>query len=109
MDLQDDDAPEEMTYPLGSWEYHSNLIPGSPAKQLRVFLAASQMDNHYLDAESTHFNWLLANQHMAAALKAKNYHCRFVYAKGAGHCDAKVRRQTLPDTLRWMWRGYPIE
>ena len=109
VDLQDDDAPEEKTYPLGSWEYHSNLIPGNPAKPLRVFLAVSQMDNHYMDAESTHFNWLLANQHMAAALKAKNYHYRFVYAKGAGHCDAKVRRATLPDTLRWMWRGYPIQ
>ena len=109
VDLQDDDAPEEKTYPLGSWEYHANLIPGNPAKPLRVFLAVSEMDNHYMDAESTHFNWLLANQHMAAALKAKSYHYRLVYAKGATHCDAKVRRATLPDTLRWMWRGYPVQ
>jgi len=67
------------------------------------------MDNHYTDAESTHFNWLIANQHMSSALRAKGYHSRFVYAKGAGHCDAKVRRATLPDTLRWMWRGYPLQ
>jgi hypothetical protein len=99
VDLQDDDAPEEKTYPLGAWEYHSKLIPGNAAKPLRVFLAASEMDNHCMDAEATHFNWLLANRHLSAALQAKGYHSRFVYAKGAGHCDAKVRRATLPDTL----------
>lgn len=109
VDLQDDDAAEEKTYPLGSWEYHSKLIPAAERKPLRVFLSASEMDNHYMDAESTHFNWLLANQHMAAALKAKGYHYRYVFAKGAGHCDAKVRKATLPETLRWMWRGYPLK
>jgi hypothetical protein len=50
----------------------------------------------------------MANERVAAALKAKNYHYRSVFAKGAGHCDGGVIRQTLPDTLRWMWRGYPV-
>jgi hypothetical protein len=27
---------------------------------------------------------------------------------GAGHCDAKVQRQTLPDTVSWMWRSYQL-
>jgi enterochelin esterase-like enzyme len=109
VDLQDDDAAEEKTYPLGSWEYHSKLIPAAEKKPLRVFLAVGEKDNRYDQPESTHFNWVIANQKMAAALKAKGYHYRYVFATGAGHCDAKVRKATLPETLRWMWRGYPLQ
>jgi hypothetical protein len=32
----------------------------------------------------------------------------FVYSKGAIHCDAAVAGETIPTTLQWMWRGYPI-
>ena len=49
----------------------------------------------------------MANQRTAAALKAKNYHYRYVFAERAGHCQGKVRDSTLADTLVWMWRGYP--
>jgi hypothetical protein len=45
---------------------------------------------------------------VASALAAQHYHYRFVFAKGAGHCDDRVQAQTLPDTLRWIWRGYPL-
>jgi enterochelin esterase family protein len=105
-------APEEMQYPFGAWEYHSEpgLIANSPVKPLRVFLNASENDLQ-LDAQfnDMHHEWLVANQRTAAALKAKGYHYRFVYAKGVGHCDGNVRKATLPDTLEWMWRGYPID
>jgi hypothetical protein len=53
-------------------------------------------------------NWVTANQMVAAALKAKGYHYRFLFAKGASHCDDRVQAQTLPETLLWIWRGYPI-
>jgi enterochelin esterase-like enzyme len=105
-------APEEAQYPLGAWEYHSDpgLIANSPVKPLRVFLNANENDLQ-LDAQfnDMHHEWLVANQRTAAALKAKGYHYRFVYAKGVGHCDGGVRKATLPDTLEWMWRGYPIK
>jgi enterochelin esterase family protein len=108
VDQQDDDAPEEAMYPFGAWDYHSGkmLIANSDPKPLRIFINANQMDNGATAAESGHHNWLLANQLTAKALKAKNYHYRFAYGMGAGHCDGKVQDATIPETLLWLWRGY---
>jgi enterochelin esterase-like enzyme len=106
VDQQDTDAAEEKLYPNGAWDYHEKLIAAAEPKPLRVFLAVGENDNGATNTEASHHNWVMANQRMAAALKAKGYHYRFVYAKGAKHCDGAVRKNTLPDTLRWMWRGY---
>ena len=109
VDQQDDDAPEEETYPLGAWEYHSSLalIQNNPQKPLRIFLHASDMDNGWDAPESGHHNWVMANQRTAAALAQTGYHYRFVSALDAGHCDGKVFDLTLAETLLWAWRGYP--
>lgn len=101
--------PESTVYPFGAWEYHSSLalIANTEKKPLRVHLNVNGMDNRYMDAESTHHNWVLANQHMAAALKAKGYHYKFDFVTGLGHCDYNAWRATLADVLIWTWRGYP--
>jgi enterochelin esterase-like enzyme len=111
VDQQDDDAPTEQQYPLGAWEFHSGLglIANNSAKPLRVYLEVGENDNGSTDPESGHHNWVMANQRTAAALKAKGYHYRFVFVRGAGHCDGAAIKATLPDTLEWMWRGYPID
>jgi hypothetical protein len=82
------------------------MILGAPARPLRVFLEVGQNDNGATTPESQHLNWVIANRNMAAAFATKSYHYRFVYALGAGHCDDRVRAQTLPDALIWLWRGY---
>ena len=51
-------------------------------------------------------NWILANQNLAKALKAKGYHYRFTTAASSGHCDGRAIRAILPDALTWLWRGY---
>lgn len=107
VDQQNPKAPTEAQYPNGAWEYTDQLIAGNAPKPLRVFLEVGEHDNGFDKDEASHHNWVMANQRVAAALKAKGYHYRFVFAKGAGHCDGGPIRQTLPDTLRWMWRGYP--
>jgi enterochelin esterase-like enzyme len=111
VDQQDDDAPEEKQFPLGTWEYHSGmkLIEKSEKKPLRIFTHVSENDNRSKDPENTYHNWVMANQRTAAALKAKGYDYRFVFSKATGHCDGKVFQQTLADTLVWMWRGYKPE
>lgn len=111
VDQQDDDAPEEATYPLGAWEYHSGmkLIETADKKPLRIFTHVSENDNRAKDPENTYHNWVMANRRTAAALKAKGYDYRFVYSQATGHCDRRVFEQTLADTLVWMWRGYPVE
>ena len=67
----------------------------------------SELDNGATREESTFGNWVLANQRMAAALKAKGYPYKYVFAEDAGHTDANVIFQTLPEALVWLWQGYP--
>ena len=102
-------SPLNPDSPHGAWEYHEHLIPMSNAKPLRIWLEVSENDNGSKRDEASLHNWVLANQRMAAALKAKGYHYRYVYALGAGHTDGKVTRQTLPEALEWLWRGYPVK
>jgi len=94
--------------PHGAWEYHENLIPQNPAKPLRVWLHVSQNDLGATTSTASFRNWVIANEHMAAALKGKGYHYQLVYAKNAGHVDGKVIAQTLPQALEYAWRDYPI-
>ena len=42
-------------------------------------------------------------------MKAKGYHYQFFYARNAGHVDAKVINQTLPQALEFLWNGYSIQ
>lgn len=102
----DQQFPENPESPHGAWEYHEKLIPKSEKKPLRVWLEVSEKDNGWDKDEKSHHNWVLANQRMAAALKAKGYAYRYVFAKNAGHVDRKVTRQTLPGALEWLWQGY---
>ena len=108
VDQQDDDAPEEATYPLGAWEYHSSkkLIANSEKKPLRIFTHVSEFDNRAKDPEETYHNWVMANERTAAALKAKGYDYRYIFSRASKHCDGNVFEQTLADTLVWMWAGY---
>jgi enterochelin esterase-like enzyme len=99
-------SPRNKETPHGAWEYHENLIPKSDPKPIRIWLEVSENDNGSKRDEASLHNWVLANQRMAAALKAKGYHYRYVYAENAGHTDGKVTRQTLSEALVWLWRGY---
>ena len=101
-------SPLNPESPHGAWEYHEHLIPQSAAKPLRVWLEVSENDNGSKKSEESLHNWVLANQRMAAALKAKSYRYRYVFAENAGHVDSAVVNQTLPGALLWLWTGYPI-
>jgi enterochelin esterase-like enzyme len=107
---QADNAPEKAMYPDGAWDYHSNLsliANTTPNLPVRIFHNANEMDNGYMNPESSMHNWLMAGQRTAAAFKAKGYHYRFVLGMGLGHCDQQVQRATMGDALLWLWRGYP--
>ena len=93
--------------PHGAWEYHENFIPKTtPNKPLRLWLHVSDRDNGAGSAMESMRNWVLANQRMAAVLKAKGYAYQFVYAKEAGHVDRPVRAHTLAPALEWLWKDY---
>ncbi|HEY2585575.1 MAG TPA: alpha/beta hydrolase-fold protein [Tepidisphaeraceae bacterium] len=99
-------SPHNPASPHGAWEYHEHLIPQTDRKPIRVWLEVSENDNGAKRDEASLHNWVLANQRMAAALKAKGYEYRFVFAKAAKHTDGRVTRQTLPGALEWLWKGY---
>lgn len=100
-------SPLNPDSPHGAWEYHEHLIPQSEKKPLRIWLEVSENDNGSKRDEASLHNWVMANQRMAAALKAKGYAYRYVFAAGAGHTDGRVTRQTLPGALEWLWQDYP--
>jgi enterochelin esterase family protein len=101
--------PHNDETPHGAWEFHEHLIPGSPAKPLRIWLEVGDRD--LLNPNSLHdgmHDWVLANEHMAQVLAGKEYHYQFTFARNAGHGDHGVKQQTLPEALEWLWRGYPV-
>ncbi len=77
------------------------LVRSNAPRPMRVFLqdGSGDLDNPW-------GNWWLANQEMAAALKFRGYDYRFEGGDG-GH-NGKHGGSILPDSLRWLWRGYPV-
>jgi len=102
-------SPLNPDSPHGAWEYHENFISKSAPKPIRIWLHVSEQDLGFQRDEGSLHNWVLANQRMAAALKAKGYHYRYVFSKESQHCDGKVKDDTLPDALTWLWQGYPLK
>jgi enterochelin esterase-like enzyme len=85
----------------GGHNYPTMLRKGEK-KPLRVLLQDGEGD---LDNE--HGNWPLANKQMAAALKFREYDYKFVL--GSGKHDGKHGGAIIPDSLRWLWRGWQDE
>jgi enterochelin esterase-like enzyme len=75
------------------------LIRKTPKKPIRVFLQDGSQD-----LDNANGNWPLANQQMAKSLAFAGYDYRFVY--GQGFHSGRHGRAILPDSLRWLWRGY---
>ena len=76
------------------------LIRKTEPKPLRVFLQDGDKDlNIYAG------NWWLANQGIFSALEYSGYETKFVTGT-LGH-SAKQGGSILPDSLRWLWEGYP--
>ena len=101
--------PSNPQTPHGAWEFHEHLIPGSPAKPLRIWMEVGDRDlfSPNLMRDNMH-DWVVANEEMAKVLAAKGYHYQFVFARNAGHTDRAVKQQTLPEALEYVWHGYPV-
>lgn len=80
---------------------YPSLIRRNAAKPLRVFLQSGAND---LDV--VFGNWPLANQEMASALAYRGYDYRYEFGEG-GH-SLKHGGAIFPDTLRWLWRDFPV-
>jgi iron(III)-enterobactin esterase len=99
--------PHNDETPHGAWEFHEHLIPENPAKPIRLWLEVGDRDNYNPNPKRDNMHdWVVANENMARVLAAKNYPYQFVFARNAGHVDSKVRQQTLPEALEWLWKDY---
>jgi enterochelin esterase-like enzyme len=100
--------PSNAQTPHGAWEFHEHLIASSDVKPLRLWLEVGDRDNFNPNAMRDNMHdWTVANENMAKALAAKEYHYQFVFARNAGHTDRAVKQQTLPEALEYLWQGYP--
>jgi enterochelin esterase-like enzyme len=97
--------PSNPETPGGAWEFHRSLIPNSPAKPLRIWMAVGDRDllNPNVMRDEMH-DWVVANENMARVLAAKGYHYQFLFARNSGHCDRTMKQQTLPLALEWLWK-----
>jgi enterochelin esterase-like enzyme len=86
------------TVRAGGHNYEA-MVRKTPKKPIRVFLqdGANDLDNN-------NGNWPLANQTLAKSLAYAGYDYRFEF--GQGFHSARHGRAIMPDTLRWLWRGY---
>ena len=92
--------------PHGAWEYHENFIPKSAKKPIRVWLQVGSRDLGATSSEQGYRNWVLANNRMADALKAKGYEYQYLWSEGAGHVEKGLVRQTLGEAMEWLWATY---
>jgi len=99
--------PSNPETPGGAWEFHKTIIPNSPTKPIRIWLEVGDRDlfNPNIMRDNMH-DWVVANERMARSLADKGYHYQFVFARNAGHTDGKVKQQTLPEALEWLWQDY---
>ncbi len=93
--------------PHGAWEFHERMVPKSRLKPLRIWMEVGDQDlfNPNVMRDGMH-DWVVANENMAKVLASKNYQYQFVFARNARHVDYKVKKQTLPEALEWLWKDY---
>jgi enterochelin esterase family protein len=100
--------PHDPKLPGGAWEFHRSIIPASPVKPIRVWLAVGDRDllNPNVMRDGMH-DWVLASENMARVLAAKGYSYQFTFVRNSGHTDRAAKQQTLPQALEYVWKGYP--
>jgi len=99
--------PFNAANPGGAWDYHESIIPETRPKPIRIWMQVGDRDllNPNVMRDDMH-DWVAANHRMATVLKDKGYQYQYVFARNAGHCERKVREQTLSEALQWVWQGY---
>lgn len=100
--------PYDPDTPGGAWDFHDKLIPNTPKKNLRLFLAVGDHDllNPNVMRDGMH-DWVEANHRMAKVLKEKDYPYQYLFCQDSGHSVNNAKAQFLPHAIEWVWHGYP--
>ena len=84
--------PPDPATPHGAWGLHESVIPGSPAKPIRVWLAVGDRD--LLDPNPMRdgmHDWVRASEEMARVLGEGGYDYQHSFVRNAGHVDRAMR------------------
>ena len=93
--------------PGGAWEFHNSLIPNTPKKDIRIWLAVGDRDllNPNVMRDGMH-DWVEANHRMAKVLKAKGYDYQYFFCEDNRHGMGPARQKFTPHAIEWLWRDY---
>lgn len=93
--------------PGGAWDFHETIIPDSPKKPIRIFLAVGDRDNFNPNVmrDGMH-DWVEANHRMAKVLKDKGYEYQYLFCQNSGHGVRNAKEQFLHHAIEWVWYGY---
>ena len=99
--------PFDPNMPDGAWGFHKTLIPETPKKPIRLFMAVGDRDNYNPNVmrDGMH-DWVEANHRMAKVLKAKGYHYQYLFCLNSGHGVRNAKAQFLPHAIEWVWQDY---
>ncbi|MDA1166247.1 MAG: alpha/beta hydrolase-fold protein [Planctomycetota bacterium] len=99
--------PFDPQTPGGAWDFHDKLIPESPKKPLRIFMAVGDRDNFNPNVmrDGMH-DWVEANNRMAKVLQAKGYEYQYLFCLNSGHGVGNAKAQFIPHAIEWVWKGY---
>ena len=78
----------------------ASLVRKTEPKPLRVYQQDGSNDQNIYGG-----NWFIGNRDLHSALEYAGYDAKFTIGT-EGH-NGKHGSAILPDTLRWLWRGYP--
>lgn len=93
--------------PDGAWGFHNKIIPESPVKPIRIWMAVGDRDllNPNVMRDNMH-DWVKANNEMAKVLKSKGYHYQYLFAIENGHGMRPAKTEWMPHAIEWVWRDY---
>ena len=91
--------------PGGAWDYHERIIANAPAKPIRIWMHVGDRDLYNPNVDARRHARLGGGQPPhGSGLKAKGYHYQYVFALDSPHCDRRLREQTLPAALEFVWQ-----
>ena len=107
------ESPTNPAHPLGAWNFHEDkdedeggiIAKTDPIKPIRVWMEAGTNDLNG-GTQYPHYDLEYGARRSEMKMAAKGYHVHLDIGTNAAHVDGNVVKQTLPEAMLWVWRGY---
>ena len=107
------ESPVNPAHPLGAWNFHEDgdedeggiIAKTVPNKPIRVWMECGTNDLNG-GTEYPHYDLEYGAKRSELKMAAKGYHVHLDVGTNAAHVDGIVVKETLPEAMLWVWRGY---